>query len=265
MGRYTHGHHESVLRSHRRRDVGNSAGYLGTHLAPGTSLLDVGCGPGTLTVDLARRVAPGPVIGIDSAESIVRQATDDCPPDVTNVEFRAGNVHGLEFMDETFDVVHAHQVLQHIDDPIAALREMGRVCLPGGVVAARDADYDAMSWYPQDDRLDHWLATYRAVAAANGGQPDAGRYLLAWAHEAGFAHVEPSASVWCFATPRDRNWWGGLWAERIVESAFADYAIESGHATRDDLEGIAAAWISWASCRDGWFAIVHGEIICRAV
>lgn len=263
MGRYTHGHHESVLRSHRSRTVDNSAGYLVDHLAAGRTLLDVGSGPGTLTVDLARHVAPGRVVGIDSADVIIERATDDCPRDVTNVDFRVGNVYDLDFEDETFDIVHAHQVLQHVDDPIAALREMRRVCRPGGVVAARDADYAAMAWHPHDDRLDRWLATYRAVAVANGGQPDAGRYLLAWAHEAGFSDVEPSASVWCFATPHDRTWWGGLWAERIVESAFADYAIESGHATRSDLEDIAAAWRAWAAHRDGWFAVVHGEIISR--
>lgn len=263
MGRYTHGHHESVLRSHRQRDVGNSAGYLGAHLVPGTSLLDVGCGPGTLTVDLARHVAPGRVVGIDSADLIVEQATHDCPRDITNVEFRAGDVLDLEFEDETFDIVHAHQVLQHVGDPVAALQEMRRVCRPSGVVAARDADYEAMTWHPHDNRLDQWIATYRAVAAANGGQPDAGRYLLAWAHEAGFSDVESSASVWCFATPSERTWWGGLWADRIVESAFAEIAIEGGHATGADLSEIAAAWTSWASCRDGWFAVVHGEIICR--
>ena len=84
--------------------------------------------------------------------------------------------HGydLSFGDGTFDIVHAHQVLQHVDDPVAALREMRRVCRPGGIVAARDADYGAMTWHPADDRLDRWLETYRSVAVANGGQPEAG-------------------------------------------------------------------------------------------
>ena len=61
--RYTHGHHESVLRSYTWRTVANSAAYLVPHLDPGLSLLDVGCGPGTITVDLARRLAPGRVTG----------------------------------------------------------------------------------------------------------------------------------------------------------------------------------------------------------
>jgi len=264
MGRYTHGHHESVLRSHRWRTVDNSAGYLGARLAPGCSLLDVGCGPGTLTVDLARHVEPGRVIGIDSAGSIVDQATVDCPRDVTNVEFRAGNVYDLGFGDETFDIVHAHQVLQHVDDPVAALREMWRVCRPGGIVAARDADYGAMTWHPVDDRLVRWLDVYRAVAVANGGQPDAGRYLLEWAQEAGFTDVEATTSTWCFASPHDRAWWGGLWADRVVESSLAEHVIDGGHATRRELEDIAAAWLDWARHPDAWFIVPHGEIIASA-
>ena len=261
MGRYTHGHHESVLRSHRWRTVDNSAGYLVDHLASGCSLLDVGCGPGTLTVDLARRVAPGSVVGIDSAESIVQQARDDTPVEIANVEFREGDVYALDFESSTFDVVHAHQVLQHVDDPVAALREMRRVGRPGGIVAARDADYGNMAWHPQDDRLDRWLGMYRAVAVANGGQPDAGRYLLGWAHESGLTEVEPSASVWRFATSHDRAWWGGLWADRIVRSSLADHAIESGQATKRDLEDISSAWLEWAARPDGWFTVPHGEIV----
>jgi ubiquinone/menaquinone biosynthesis C-methylase UbiE len=264
MGRYTHGHHESVLRSHRRRDVDNSAGYLASRLVPGTSLLDVGCGPGTLTVDLARRVAPGRVVGIDNAEAIVRQATSDRPDDVRNVEFRVGDVYRLDSARGTFDIVHAHQVLQHLHDPVAALREMHRMCRQGGWVAARDADYGAMTWYPADDRLARWQASYRAVAAANGGQPDAGRYLLEWAHNAGLTEVEATTSIWQFTSPADRAWWGGLWADRVVESTLAEHLVDGGHATRSDLDDFAAAWSEWARNPDAWFIVPHGEIIATA-
>lgn len=264
MGRYTHGHHESVLRSHRWRRVDNSAGYVASRLAQGASLLDVGCGPGTLTVDLARRVAPGRVVGIDSAEAIVHQATSDCPRDVANVEFRVGNVYELDFGSGTFDFVHAHQVLQHLNDPVAALREMRRVCRPGGSVVARDADYGAMTWHPADDRLARWLASYRAVAAANGGQPDAGRYLLEWAHNAGLTDVEATTSIWQFTSPADRAWWGGLWADRVIESSLAEHLVDGGYATRSDLDEFAAAWLEWARKPGAWFIVPHGEIIAAA-
>ncbi len=68
---YTHGHAESVLRSHRQRTAANSAGVPPRPARPGLELLDVGCGPGTITVDLARLVAPGRVLAIDAAADVV--------------------------------------------------------------------------------------------------------------------------------------------------------------------------------------------------
>ena len=131
-----------------------------------------------------------------------------------NVRFDTGDVYRLDFADGAFDVVHAHQVLQHLTDPVAALREMRRVCRPGGLVAARDGDYGGFFWYPEEPEMTEWLALYRAVARAIGGEPDAGRHLLAWARRAGFTAVEASASAWCYTGAEDRAWWGTSWAER---------------------------------------------------
>lgn len=256
MTRYTHGHHESVLRSHRWRTAENSAAYLLAHLSPGTSILDVGCGPGSITADLARRVAPGQVVGIDPSADVVAQArADHTEP---NLAFEVGDVFSLGH--EGFDVVHAHQVLQHLADPVGALRAMREA---GGLVAARDSDYAAMTWHPADEALDRWLALYRDIARRNGGEPDAGRYLHAWANAAGFDDVTPAASVWCFAAPEERGWWGGLWADRMTSSAIAEQAVADGVATRAELDELAAAWRAWAAHPDGWFAVLHGEILCR--
>ncbi|HKS99208.1 MAG TPA: class I SAM-dependent methyltransferase [Rugosimonospora sp.] len=261
---YTHGQHESVLRSHRWRTVDNSAAYLKPHLARGAAVLDVGCGSGTITADLAACVAPGRVTALDaSAEALdeARRAVAD--RDLSNVDFAVGDVHALDLPDGAFDVVHAHQVLQHVADPVGALREMRRVCRPGGVVAARDADYAVMAWYPELPELATWLDLYRRVARGNGGEPDAGRRLLAWAHAAGFAAVECSTSSWCFATPAEREWWSGVWSERIVASRVADHAVAGGYASRADLARLAEGWRVWGRAEDGWFAILHGEILCR--
>jgi len=261
---YLHGHHDSVLRSHRWRTAENSAGYLLQRLPPGARLLDVGCGPGTITVDLASRVPGGQVIGIDRADDILAQARQEADRQgQRNVRFQAGDVYHLAFDAGTFDVVHAHQVLQHLSDPVGALAEMRRVCRPGGLVAARDSDYGGMFWFPEDPELTEWLALYRRVALAIGGEPDAGRRMLSWAQAAGFASVEASVSSWCYTGPDDRSWWGGLWAERLTESPFGDRAVEHGLATRPDLKRLAAAWLRWADTDDAWFFIPHGELICQ--
>ena len=261
---YTHGHHDSVLRSHRWRTAENSAGYLLPHLRPGQSLLDIGCGPGTITLDLAQLVAPGQTVGVDRAgHPLISAMAGAVEQGVGNVAFTVGDVYQLDFPGHSFDVVHAHQLLQHLTDPVAALREIRRVCRPGGLVAARDADYAAMTWHPADPRLTRWLELYHQVAHNNGAEPDAGRRLLAWANAAGYPDVNASASVWVYATREERAWWGNTWAERVVKSAFAEQAVAAGFADQAELADLAAGWRDWAEQADGWFAVLNAEILCR--
>jgi SAM-dependent methyltransferase len=261
---YTHGHHESVLRSHRWRTAQNSAAYLLPRLTPGTSLLDVGCGPGTITADLAERVFPGRVTAVEVTESALELARAETRRrGLTNVDFLVADVHDLQLPDGSFDVVHAHQVLQHVADPVGALREMRRVCVRGGTVAARDSDFAGFCWFPEVPELDDWLALYRAAARANGGEPDAGRRLLSWARAAGFTDVTATSSTWCFATAEDRGWWGGLWADRVQASDLARHLRAAG-ADQVRLDAIAAAWRRWAEQDDGWFSVLHGEVLCTA-
>ncbi len=261
---YTHGHHESVLRSHTWRTVENSAAYLIPSLRPGASILDVGCGPGTITIDMARRVAPGEVIGIDASEDVVAAAREaQAEAGQTNVSFSTDDAYALSYADDTFDIVHAHQVLQHLSDPVAVLREMGRVAKPGGVVAVRDADYAGMSWWPEHPLLDRWLEIYRSVAKENDAEPDAARHLVDWATQAGFSDVTPSAHTWIFATPDERRWWGGLWADRTTSSALATQAVDYELSTVEELHHIAEAWREWGVHPTSWFAVVNGEVLLR--
>ncbi|MFD5213522.1 class I SAM-dependent methyltransferase [Microbacterium sp. NPDC058345] len=262
MAVYTHGHHDSVLRSHSTRSVSDSAAYLAGHLTPDMHLLDVGAGPGTITVDFAARVARVTATEIDDAALSLSRALA-AERAAENVDFSVEDVHALSFADDSFDVVHAHQVLQHVGDPVQALREMRRVARPGGIVAARDADYAGFVWFPLLPELDEWLGLYRAAARANGGEPDAGRRLLSWARAAGFTDITATASTWCYATAEDRAWWGGMWADRILESALAGQLVRDGFATREQLHRISDAWRAWAADGDGWYLIPHGEIVCR--
>jgi SAM-dependent methyltransferase len=262
--RYTHGHAATVLRSHRTRTAENSAAYLLPGLQPGQRLLDVGSGPGTITVDLAERVAPGRVTALEMSDDALALTRAEAERrGCSTLDFAVGDVHALDFPSDSFDVVHAHQVLQHVADPVAALQEMIRVCRPGGVVAARDGDYSGFTWYPELPGLDRWRELYLAAARANGGEPDAGRRLLAWAHAAGASSVTASASVWCYATPESRAEWGGMWADRIVKSAIADQLITAGLANHEQLQDVSAAWRQWADHPDGWITVLHGEILIR--
>jgi len=260
---YTHGHHESVLRSHSWRTAENSAGYLLPHLRPGMALLDVGAGPGTITADLARLVEPGPATALEATGEALDITRATFAKLDLEVEFVVGDVHALDLPDDTYDVVHAHQVLQHVADPVQALREMRRVCKPGGIVAVRDSDYHGFTWYPELPELDEWMDLYQRMARANGGEPDAGRRLLSWALEAGFEKVDATASTWTFANPEDRAFWGGMWADRILKSAMSDQARRAG-VPEESLTSISAVWQTWAARPDGWIAILHGELLCTA-
>lgn len=262
---YTHGHQESVLRAHRWRTAANSAGYLLGELRPGLDVLDLGCGPGTITVDLAQRVAPGRVLGIEVDAAIVatarRTVTDAGAP---NVSIEIGDAYALDVADASFDVVHAHQVLQHLSDPVAALVEARRVLRPGGLVAVRDSDYAAFAWAPGDARLDRWMRVYHQVARHNRAEPDAGRWLPTWVATAGFVDTRVSSSTWTFSDADDRQWWGGLWAERVTGSSFARQAIAYGYATDAELSEMAEAFRAWAAEPAGVFVVVHVEVLARA-
>ena len=256
--RYTHGHHESVLRSHVWRTAENSAAYVLAHLRSGQDLLDVGCGPGTITRDLARIVAPGRVLGIDSSAEVVAQAAVD-----GGAEFAVGDAYDLDLEDESFDVVHVHQVLQHLTDPVRALAELRRVLRAGGLLAVRESDYGGFFWAPASAALERWLELYHLVTARNGAEADAGRRLPSWVRQAGFEDLVVSSSSWSFAEAEERAWWGGLWADRVRLSAFASQALEYGLSTPAELEDLAAAWRDWADTDDAVFVVAHVEVLAR--
>ena len=208
---YTHGYGAAVLGSHRARTAQNSAAHLLPHLRPGQRLLDVGSGAGTITADLARIVGPADVVALEVGEEpaaltraeLARQGLEE-------VRVLVGDAQAMPLGDASFDVVHAHQVLQHLPDPVRAFAEMRRVTRPGGLVAVRDSDYEGFRWWPEVPGLDRWLELYLRATRANSGTPDAGRRLLAWAREAGFRDVTSSSSTWLHATPESRAAGGEL-------------------------------------------------------
>lgn len=259
---YSHGHHESVTRAHAARTVQNSAAYLLPHLERGQRILDVGCGPGSITIDLARRVGDGEVVGIDASAEVVAQARALAESaGVRNVRFEVGDAYAIDAADDAFDVVHAHQVLQHLGDPVAALAEWRRVSC--GIVAARDVVYSATAIHPSSEGLREWRRIVVALQEANGGQADAGTHLKAWARAAGFAEIATDVETWCFESDHARAWWGHQWAERAIASSFATGTEAHGLATAADREAIAEAWNAWAADPDGWMSMIHGWIVAR--
>ncbi|KAH7078888.1 S-adenosyl-L-methionine-dependent methyltransferase [Paraphoma chrysanthemicola] len=269
--KYLHGHHASVLRSHSWRTVENSCPHLLPYLNdPSLKILDVGCGPGTITVDLAARVPQGLVYAIDPSADVIEKARKHAAEKgVTNVRFETGDIFNWQSLDGVaaggFDIVHAHQVLQHLQDPLGAMKEMKRLVKPGGVLAVRDCNYHAMDWYPEHPGMNKWKALYIKVAEGLKAYPQMGKMLHAVALQAGFPREDIDASVgtWTFSTPEERAFWCGLWADRTVQSDYKQRALDSGFATEADLEEIAATWREMEQKEDGWFVVINGEVICH--
>src|SRR5699024_810448 len=150
--------------SHAWRTAENSAAYLVDYLESGMDVLDVGCGVGTITVDLATYIPGGRVLGVDIAlEPLERAADLAVAQNVENVEFEQADAYHLPFADGSYDVVHAHQLLQHLRDPLAAIAEMRRVLRRGGLLALREADYGGMTWFPESG-LTGWRDLYQQLS-----------------------------------------------------------------------------------------------------
>lgn len=261
MTSYLHGHHEAVLRSHRSRTAENSAAYLLPVLQPGDRLLDVGSGPGTITCDLAGLVSE--VVAVEQNQAALDLTRQEAARrGVANVTCEVADVHRLPFPDDSFDIAHAHQVLQHLPDPVTALREMARVVRPGGYIAVRDSDYSGFLWHPRSAALDRWLALYLDLARQAEGEPEAGRWFPTWAAAAGLTDVQVTSSTWCYTTTEDRGWWAGAWADRVRDSTFAERALEAG-VTPEELDDLSDGWRAWAQAETGLFLIPHVELLAR--
>lgn len=262
---YTHGYGAAVLDSHRTRTAENSAAHLLPHLRPGQRLLDVGSGAGTITADLARIVGPENVTALEvSEEAAALTRTELERQGLHAAEVRVGDARDTGLEAGSFDVVHAHQVLQHVPGPVEALVEMHRLTRPGGIVAVRDSDYEGFRWYPESPGIDRWRELYLRATRANGGTPDAGRRLLSWAQEAGFEDVTPGASTWLHASPEARRAWAETCAGRLESGPFAAQLAREGWAEAAERQELADAFRRWAEEPDGWFALLHGEILARA-
>ena len=187
---YTMGYTEEFLQLLDRRSAETHAAYLLPHLKPGDRVLDFGCGPGTITVGLARAVEPGEVHGIDMEESQIAMARAAAEAGGhANAKFHVGDATALPFDDNSFDVAHCHAVLMHVPDTAGVLSEVKRVLKPGGIVASREMFVESSFLEPSDENVGAAWTTFSRLLAANGGHPQMGKELRDTFQQAGFSDV----------------------------------------------------------------------------
>ncbi len=176
-----------------RRSAGTHAAFVLPLLRPGMRILDCGCGPGSITLGLAERIRPGGIIGIDANGDLLQQANQTAADRSLNAAFLHQDIYGLSFGAAEFDGVFSHALLEHLTQPVQALRELRRVMKPGAFIALRSGDWGGLVLEPWDESVASSLETCQQLQSEKGGDVHAGRKLGAWLRATGFHHVTPSA------------------------------------------------------------------------
>jgi len=229
------------------------------YLKSGMCLLDCGCGVGSITIDLAEIVAPGPVIGLDMDDSqleIARQSARE--RGLTNVTFEQGNVYQLRFEAGTFDAVLAHTLLYHLSDPLQALKEFYRLLKPGGVVAISDDDLNTITVSPDHPLVSKLTNLMTRIVLFNGGNPFYSRHLRSLLLEAGFARSEGFAVAADYYGRLDETRRMATIIHRLLnDPALRQIVLTQGWATQSELEEICS-WIQeWGERPDAFLAIMY--------
>lgn len=214
--------------------------------------MKVGCGPGRITSDFAYLAPSGQVTGIDSSEGIITSAQTTFPSSTqANLHFAVGDALKLDFPDNSFDIVHAHQVLVHLRDPVAALKEFHRVVRPGGVIAVRESSPAiVLSLKPDLPSLRAYWDRALMLIPKTGGNVLAGKQLEDWAKEAGFEKVVYSTSPAHHPSHLSQ-----------VTGKTAETALQYGMATEEELSSWKQGWEAWDVAEGSEFVLEAGEIL----
>lgn len=271
---YHIGHREETLNAFELRNASNCLGYLLPTLEalpPNFSLLDIGCGPGSITFDLARRFPQARIIGVDLGEEVIERNTANIAalaPDC-NIEFRAGDLlHPEVFLSPeeigSFDVVHEHTTLICIPDPVVGLHALKRLAKQdSGIVACREADVASQVVWPPVPEI---AELQERIYAMNGLDTQMGRKLLGKSLEAGFRRdqVTATASVLSNITASERLLYAGSMAAMLADenSDYRKAASKFGY-TDEQVEVLRRNMDKIMAADDGWRLCICTEVICR--
>lgn len=261
---------EDVFEAFTHRTAFNSAAYLLPTLeslkktVPGVRLLDVGAGAGSVSATFAQVLGPkGQVVSTDLAPSVLPQAEAFAQSiGVTNISFQTADVHELPFPDASFHVVHCHQLLGHIKNPVNAIREMLRVLKPQGALALREGDKETEAVWPPLPGLLKYLQFDADIMKVQGGSLTAGRQLLSWALEAGAkrSNITVTYGTWLTLEEAKNTYVRSI--SKVLTGPARQRVLEYGLA-ENEIDDICRDTMAWLDREDSSWAMLQTELIIR--
>jgi SAM-dependent methyltransferase len=239
---YTMGYGPAATAIMGQRTARSHASFLLPYLKAGMSLLDCGCGPGTITVDFAEVLAPGEVVGTEIEDAQVRIARDHAASrDVSNVRFEVGSIYGLPFPDNSFDAVFISAILGNLREPLRGLHEIFRVLKPGGVIGVKEFDHGGDIVYPIDAGLQRFSDLYVRLRREHGHDGESGRKIGTFLNAVGFRDLKVNASYENVSEPQMLGAVAKLNIGLLAEG-WAEEFKNRNWATADDCAEMIESW-----------------------
>ena len=261
---YTMGFNERAMASPMRHTAENCAEYMLPYLRPGLRVLDFGCGPGTISVGIARRIDPGELHCVDMEESQIEMARSVAKENGQgNAVFHLCDATNLPFEDDFFDIAHGHNILMHVPDTQALLAEIKRVLKPGGLICCREMITASSFAYPDKDVAQRLWDLFEDVVAANDGHPHMGKDMKAHILEAGFTNIRVSASFNTYDTPEEIHFMRHGAVEWLLSPEITDMAIKYGAWTDELSDRMRAGADEWLGHHGAFGGTAYGEVIAN--
>lgn len=251
-----------LSRDYATRTAERQAAFVLPHLRPGMQLLDLGAGPGTITIGLAKAVMPGRVIGVDLDATHVETATALAAAEgVPNATFQQGDALALPFEDASFDAAFENDVLVHISsNAIRAVEEVRRVLKPGALFAARDAT--TAVWGGQTDEMRRFDDLFEAWHRGRGSDIHLGSRLPAILGAAGFTDLVVSVTADVKQASDEVREHARIMTF-LLDGPVGAASLSAGLIDESGLSRIRSSIAGWGTRPDAFFANVHVEVIGR--
>lgn len=257
-----HGVTPGLSKDYSARKAKQQAAFILPYLKSGMNLLDIGCGPGTITIGFADWVKPGYVAGIDHDKTNVETAGKlASEKKITNAVFQEGDALSLPFEDNSFDAAFENNLFVHLsNNAVRSATEIFRVLKTGGLFAARDADSDSVVWGNQNEPLKEFDKIFYAWQQSRGSEITIGKKLPAILREAGFINTIKSVSADTKGNPESVKSHAGIMIS-LLDGPLKKYIIENKLGDSSFIDHLKENIIKWGEHPDSFFANVHVEVI----